>query len=460
MLFNSQIFLLVFLPVALAAYYLVAKNERLRIVLLIAGSFIFYGYWDFRLIPLLVFSVVANWLFARAFHSRSRPYLVPVGIALNLFIIGLFKYANFFADMIADIANWQHSPWSIALPLGISFFTFQQISYLADLKRNSAPMYSFDKYVLFVTFFPQLIAGPIVRHNHIIKQFSLNPFREGMAERSARGLALFVIGLIKKVMLADNLAKISDVHFATATAGGPVDVAGAWLATAAFGFQIYFDFSGYTDMAIGLGLMFGFILPINFNVPYRALSIRDFWRRWHITLSSFLREYLYIPLGGNRHGQIRLAIALGTTMLLGGLWHGAAWTFVAWGGLHGIALAANRAWSRTGLTMHPLPAWAFTQSFVFMAWIFFRADDFKSASVMLESLIKIDGWTMQSIHTQNPWIVAIAALVALVGPSSHRFALEILRPSRSGALVVGLTLGYLILRLGDAPFSQFIYFQF
>ena len=333
MLFNSQLFLLLFLPLTLIAYYGLSHNRAQREWLLITASLIFYGYWDYRLVPLLVGSIIANWLFALSFRGRSHKAIVTLGVTLNLFIIGVFKYADFFAGSLSWLAGEQHTPWNIILPLGISFFTFQQISYLAGRYKGEAPTYGFREYFLYVCFFPQLIAGPIVRHHQLIYQFADAPKRDGLHERLSRGASLLAIGLVKKIFIADPL-------FASAgkTALSAID---AWAATLAFTFQIYFDFSGYSDMAIGLALMFGLSLPVNFNVPYRATSIREFWRRWHITLSQFLRDYLYIPLGGGRHGMLTQFLALTLTMFLGGLWHGAGWTFVVWGLMHGLALAVH-----------------------------------------------------------------------------------------------------------------------
>ncbi len=362
MLFNSQLFLLVFLPLALGAYYLSARSRARREWLLIAASLVFYGYWDYRLVPLLVFSVVANWLFSWAFRGGRHRAIVILGIALNLAIIGVFKYADFFADSFAWLAGGAHERWNIVLPLGISFFTFQQISYLADRYRGTAPLYGFREYFLYVAFFPQLIAGPIVRHNQFIPQLAEPPGRDGLAERLSRGAAMLTMGLVKKVVIADTAARIADPLFAAAGTA-PLSLVDAWMAIAAFTVQIYFDFSGYSDMAIGLALMFGFTLPVNFNAPYRAASIQEFWRRWHMTLSQFLRDYLYIPLGGSRFGPSRQVMAAVATMFLGGLWHGAGWTFVAWGLWHGAGLALHAVWHRTGRSMSYVPGWTLTMLF-------------------------------------------------------------------------------------------------
>lgn len=460
MLFHTQEFILIFLPAVVALYYLAARHERRRTWLLIAGSLVFYGYWDVRLLPLLVGSVSANWLLARLMARGVGRWLVPAGVTLNLVLLSIFKYADFFADTLSQLVGGAHQPWSIVLPLGISFFTFQQISYLADLGRGRAPAYRFDQYAMYVTFFPQLIAGPIVRHNEIIHQFALSPLREGFDERMARGLVIFVIGVVKKAFIADRLAAVADPLFARAAAGEALGFSEVWAAAGAFGMQIYFDFSGYSDMAIGLALLFGFTLPANFNAPYKASSIREFWRRWHMTLSRFLRDYLYVPLGGSRFGFARQLAAVMITMLLGGLWHGAGWNFVAWGGLHGLAIAVNHVWHRAGARLPWLAGWALTMLFVFVCWVLFRAEGFAAASSMLASMFGGAGWSMVVAGTDESWFIAVAAAVALLGMTSQRIALEALAPRRSAAVLAGAVLAYMIFHVGTVAEMEFIYFQF
>ncbi len=323
---------------------------------MVAASLVFYGWWDVRFVPLLVALTLANWLVVRAYGRWRRDAWLVGGVVMNLAVLGVCKYADFAADTLAELLGTAHHPFGIVLPLGISFFTFQKISYLVDLRRGDRHVYGLLEFAAFVTFFPQLIAGPLVRHNEIIPQFALPPRRPGVWENLSRGAALFLIGLAKKAAVADTVAQVCDPMFARVAAGAHPSLAEAWAAAGTYTLQIYFDFSGYSDMAIGLALMFGFRLPLNFAAPYRAASIREFWRRWHITLSRFLRDYLYIPLGGNRAGRARQAANVVATMLLGGLWHGAAWTFVAWGGLHGLALAANSAWDRAGCACRAWPA--------------------------------------------------------------------------------------------------------
>ena len=462
MLFHTQLFLLVFLPLVLAGYYLGAHHRAFRSWLLIVASLVFYGYWDLRLLPLLVGSIVVNWLFARYYQRIGGGLLVPLGVTLNLVVLGVFKYADFFGDTLALLSGSVHERWSIILPLGISFYTFQQISYLIDLKRGKAPLYTFTEYALYVSFFPQLIAGPIVRHREIIFQYARDPLRAGLYERLSKGLLLLLFGLFKKSGLADHMADVADPLFQSAASGTLLSVAESWTATAAFGLEIYFDFSGYSDMAIGLALLFGLGLPINFDAPYRADSIRDFWRRWHMTLSRFLRDYLYFPLGGSRHGPGREITALMVTMFLGGLWHGAAWTFVVWGGLHGAALAVNHSWARAGLAL-PLPlSRLLTLLFVTLAWVLFRAADFATAWNIYTSMFAIAEvpLTVAKNYEGEPWLIAVAAAFALLGPTSQRLALELIRPRLLVAVGVGWSFAVMVLAVGGWQGREFIYFQF
>ena len=344
MLFNSQAFVLGFLPVVLAAYYAAGTVTR-RQGVLVAASLVFYAGWDARFVPALIGLTVANWAVAQWWGRRRRDAVLVAGIALNLGVLGVCKYANFVGANVAALFGVGFEPFGIILPLGVSFFTFQKISYLIDLRRGDRHVYGLLEFSAFVTFFPQLIAGPLVRHNEIIPQLERAP--RDVWEGLSRGAVLFAIGFAKKAGIADTVAMVGDPVFAHAGAGA-IGMGEAWLGVLAYSLQILFDFSGYSDMAIGLGLMFGLRLPFNFDAPYRAVSIRDFWRRWHMTLSRFLRDYVYVPLGGNRAGAWRQAGNVVATMLLGGLWHGAAWSFVVWGGAHGLALAVNGAWVRRG----------------------------------------------------------------------------------------------------------------
>ena len=457
MLFQSQIFILLFLPVTLAAYYATAGSRTLRQIVAVAASLTFYAAWDVRFVPLLVGLTLLNWLVGWLHEADPRRDWPVIGVAANLAVLGVCKFTNFFAGTFAALLGVEFTPWDIILPLGISFFVFQKISYLVDLRRGHAHAYPLLDFFMFVTFFPQLIAGPIVRHNEIIDQFAADPRRAEMWENLSRGMVLFAIGAAKKLAIADYVSEVADRLF-TAAMAAPASMAEAWTAAAAFTLQIYFDFSGYSDMAIGLALMFGLRMPYNFEAPYRATSIRDFWRRWHMTLSRFLRDYLYIPMGGNRGGGLAQARNAVVTMLLAGLWHGANWTFVVWGGLHGIALAINGAWARAGLRMPAAAGWALTLLFVMAGWVLFRAPDFATAWTLLRGMAGLEG--IGQVKVDHAFAFVAGAIVALVGPTSQQIALLRLRPAHWLAVPVGIVLLLLILQSGSRTPSEFIYFQF
>ena len=463
MLFHTQQFLLVFLPLSLCGFYALARRPNARRWWLIVASLAFYGYWDLRLLPLLLVSIVLNWMLVRGARVGMIRRATAFGVVLNLVVLGAFKYANFFAETLAAIFPLQHAPFDIVLPLGISFFTFQQISYLIDLQRGAACRYRFADYALYVSFFPQLIAGPIVRHDEVIAQYALDPYRQGLAERLSRGSILLLLGLAKKLILADAAADLADPVFAAVAAGHALGAAQAWIGLCAFTVQIYFDFSAYSDMAIGIGALFGVFLPENFNAPYRARSIAQFWRCWHITLSSFLRDYLYIVLGGNRHGRMREYTALIVTMLLGGLWHGASWTFVVWGGVHGMALALGHVWRRYALPCPGFLGWLLTMMVVVLAWVLFRAVDFATAWRFYTALLAT-GSADSSMHVvrdlHSPLILLVAMVIATVGPTSQRLALILLPARRLVAIVAGLAMAVIVLVAGDSGSQEFIYFQF
>lgn len=456
MLFNSFAFLLVFLPAALVFHWLVERfRPEWRLAALLLLSVVFYGYWDWRFVPLLAGSVVLNWLVAEAFQRSRAPVLVVAAIATDLLVLGLFKYANFFAAM-ADALGLQLPRSDLALPLGISFFTFHHVMYLVDLKAGRAPRYGLVPYALYIAFFPQVLAGPLVRWSEIMHQLGERPYaRPDAAERFARGIMLLVIGLAKKVFLGDPLAQYVNPVFQAAAEGKAVTVVEAWQATLGFTFQIYFDFSGYTDMALGIALMFGIVLPQNFDVPYRAVSLRDFWRRWHMTLSRFLRDYLYIPLGGNRRGLPLQLWALFATMALGGLWHGAGLTFVAWGVAHGLGLGAGLLWRRAGLPMPAVLGWLLTFVFVVLCWVLFRAPTFEAALAVYKGLLGF-----APLGSGLRWRALLpAALVAMVGPTAWAFAHRLPpRPWIAVAFAVAFVL--VLFKIGDDANYEFIYFRF
>ncbi|AWN38322.1 MBOAT family O-acyltransferase [Methylobacterium radiodurans] len=457
MLFNSFVFLLAFLPAALALH---ALTERVRpdwrLGLLVGLSFVFYGWWDPRFVPLLAASVLLNWWVSRLYLRAPGPWLIPLAIALNLAVLALFKYLDFLTDLADLIPGVDLARPGWVLPLGISFFTFHHIMYLTDLRAGRAPGFGLTKYALYIAFFPQVLAGPLVRWSEIMHQFDERPYdRPDAAERVGRGLMLLTVGLAKKVFLGDPLAAYVNPVFQAAAAGKAVTAAEAWQATLGFTFQIYFDFSGYTDMALGIALLFGVVLPQNFDVPYRATSLQDFWRRWHMTLSRFLRDYLYIGFGGNRRGLGLQLLALLATMTLGGLWHGAGLTFVVWGALHGAGLGAGVLWRRTGLPMPAPVGWVLTGLFVVLTWVLFRATSFEAALAIYKGL-----FGLTEFGSGFKWRALLpAALVALVGPTAWA-AVHRLPPRRGLAILFGLLFVVVLLKIGDDANYEFIYFQF
>ena len=422
MLFSSYTFLFQFLPATALAFAAARRHSpRAGIMVLAGASLFFYGAWRPVYLLLLMASVALNFgLGLRMEDPRRRRAIGSIGVALNLAVLCYFKYTGFIFDSVAALTGAPLPLVDIVLPLGISFFTFQQIAYLVDVMRGARVERDIVSYTLFVCFFPHLIAGPLVHHAEMIPQF-----KRGRTSRSqvlaARGLAIFAAGLFKKVVIADNLAQFVSPVFAHLDAGGGVTAPWAWLATLAYTSQIYFDFSGYSDMAIGLALLFGIRLPVNFRSPYQATSIIEFWRRWHITLSRFLRDYLYSPLGGNRFGERRRYINLMLTMLLGGLWHGAGWNFLIWGGLHGVYLGINHLWrgwrgeaARTSTTAAAArgAGWALTFFAVVIAWVFFRARTADGAWQMLGGLF---GFATASSAYASPGILRLMGLPVLVG---------------------------------------------
>lgn len=409
MLFNSYEFLFLFLPLTLVGFFLVARfGHEMAIGWLVVASLFFYAWWNPVYLVLILLSMGVNFAFGELLSSTHRQgntakgrILLALGVALNLSTLAYFKYAGFLVDNFNLLAGSTVDIGNIVLPLAISFFTFQQIAYLVDAHKGITQEYSFSHYALFVTFFPQLIAGPIVHHREMLPQFMRDEALHPRLENISIGMAIFAIGLCKKTVLADSAAQYATPVFQAASAGETLTLFEAWGGALSYTMQLYFDFSGYSDMAIGAARLFGICLPLNFHSPYKATSIIEFWRRWHMTLSRFLRDYVYIALGGNRSGKAKRYINLMATMLLGGLWHGAGWTFVAWGGLHGFYLVVNHAWSRlskrlwpTGLLPRPVGkalAWLITFLAVVVGWVFFRATDFDGAIAMLAGMAGLNG---------------------------------------------------------------------
>jgi D-alanyl-lipoteichoic acid acyltransferase DltB (MBOAT superfamily) len=398
MLFSSAVFIFAFLPVCLILFYSVRRCAGLDQALwvLLIGSLYFYSYWYPPYLALLTGSIVGNFYLGQVLSREGarRRGLLIFGIALNLAAIFYFKYFGFFTEIINLFPAADFPVVKVALPLGISFFTFQQITYLVDSYEGTTKDHKLSHYALFVTFFPQLIAGPIVHHTEIIPQF-LKKNRPFLTEALGVGISIFAFGLFKKIIIADGLAEYANSMFSSVSQG-PVDMTVAWGGVLAYTLQLYFDFSGYSDMAIGLGKMCCIDLPLNFNSPYKAVSISDFWRRWHMTLSRFLRDYVYIPMGGSRAGSLLTYRNLFLTMVIGGIWHGAGWTFIFWGTLHGAYLLINHGYramtSRLG--WRPLPAvLGRTMTFVSVvwAWVFFRADSFGAGVSVSKSMLGLNG---------------------------------------------------------------------
>jgi alginate O-acetyltransferase complex protein AlgI len=510
MLFNSLEFLILFLPVTFIGFFLLASIRPwggwLAATWLSAASIFFYGWWDPRNVLLLCGSIVFNYLLGRAQVRRTERSIGLLWLAVggNLCLLGTYKYLGFVTTSINALARTALPVPDIALPLGISFFTFTQIAFQVDVYRSLVREYNFIHYTLFVTYFPHLIAGPILHHKQMMPQFARPETYRVSAESIAVGMSIFTAGLAKKVLLADRLGAFATPVFLSAVGGDAPTLFVAWTGALAFAFQIYFDFSGYSDMAIGLSRLFGIDLPLNFNSPYKARSIIEFWRRWHMSLSIFLKDYLYIPLGGNRLGTLRRYENLMATMLLGGLWHGANWTFVVWGGMHGLYLCANHAWKALRGHAAPQPGrlgrmlgTATTFLAVVVAWVFFKAESFTGALGMLRGMAGQGGVSLpmrvqglfgglqlaeirfEGLFADNEALMALGAgrfmvLLLLTGaicwglPNSQEMFLRAGRPDaargptwracRVWAVGLGTLLAACVMDMQHV--SEFLYFQF
>lgn len=394
MLFNSFEFVLFFLPITLLVYFTLTRSsyyKHARFFLLFASLF-FYSWWNPNYLPLIISSVLFNFFVGKKLNetenATKRKRLLVFGVTANLTLLGYFKYSNFFVDNLNVLAGLNISSLHIILPLAISFFTFQQIAYLADSYKQNTKDYDLFNYSLFVTFFPHLIAGPLVNHKDILPQFKAGENFRFNDFNFAKGCYVFFMGLAKKVVIADSFAVLANSGYANIGSLGFLD---SWLTSFSYAFQLYFDFSGYSDMAIGAALMFNITLAINFNSPYRAVNLQDFWRRWHITLSAFLRDYVYIPLGGSRVREFITLRNLMITFVLGGIWHGAGWTFIFWGFLHGLGLIIHRLWSKSGIKMPAWMGWFITFNYVNIAWVFFRAPTWSDAIHLLQGMCGLRG---------------------------------------------------------------------
>lgn len=460
MLFHTQVFLLLFLPATVMLFYRFAHQERTREYVLIAASLVFYGWWDYRFLPLIVGQTLVSWLLASLYEARPVRAVLIVAIALNLSVLGLFKYLNFLFETVRLLSGLTLPESHLILPIGISFYTFQIISYLADLMRDQAtPRYGLRRFLLYVMLFPQLIAGPIVRHNEIMSQFDLDPRRPGVAERISRGLALFVMGLIEKVIIADRLAGIADPIYASAMSSIPT-TSDTLIAILAFTLELFFDFSAYSDMAIGIGLMLGLTLPENFDRPYRAATISEFWQRMHMTLTRFLRDYVFRPVCPRGSGFGRYAYAVALTMGLVGLWHGAGWTYLLFGLIQGAGLISFRIWQMQPRRL-PVPvAWALTFGFFALTTgVVFRAPDIATSWRMLAGLVGQTGLgampPMASLGT-----VTLAGIVATAGLTAVEVATRRFRSRPMTAVGLAIAMVYCVLAVGQGQPQSFIYFQY
>lgn len=509
MLFNSYEFIFMFLPVVFILFYALRRFRQAAFLWLIGASLFFYSFWNTKLLPVILFSLLFNYGFVQLLRRKPSKPVLAAGIIVNLGMLGYYKYFNFFIENVNALFSADIRVQQIVLPLAISFFTFQQVAYLVDTYRGETRGHTVTEYVLFVVFFPQLIAGPIVKHDEMFPQFKNPSLFKIQWSNIEKGLTIFFIGLFKKTVIADTLAIWVQEGF---DRSAQLNMVEGWISALSYTFQLYFDFSGYCDMAIGIALLFNIRLPVNFNSPYRAANIIDFWRRWHITLSSFLRDYLYIALGGNRRGAARRYANLLMTMILGGIWHGAGWTFALWGVLHGVYLVINHAWHafrrRAGFPPgepHPVGAWlgrATTLLAVIVGWVLFRAESLDAARLILAGMIGLNGLTLppelagRLAHLpidfldiefarlplfdgppQAAWMAALFA-IALFLPNSQQLV-GYVPPNRDAARIMRVNVAPLRLRwtpthawagLVAASFiysltqmsgiSEFLYFQF
>jgi len=453
MLFQSPEFLLVFLPVVVVCFYALRNHQAPREWLLIVASGVFYAWWDARFLPVMMGQAIGTWLIARTWPA-SRAALIWA-VALNLLVLSFFKYTNFLVANMEALLGTSLPRNDIILPIGISFYTFALLSYVIDRKRGEAPLYGVRRFLLFVLYFPHLIAGPIVRHWELIPQLDLHPCRDGMWERLSRGALLLSFGLVKKVALADPLAVIADPIFSASATAYPT-FSDAWTGAVAFTLQLYFDFSAYSDMAIGMALMMGIRFPDNFNSPYKSVNIQEFWRRWHMSLSRLFRDYVYIPLGGSRSGAVRYVMATLLTFGLCGLWHGAGWTFILWGLLHGVGLVVHRFYARYGFALPSLAGWAITMTFVIFGWVLFRATDFTMAANIMTAMV-----FFEPIVIPAAWpLLMTGVVVVLLLPRAVDVALESAGPSFGLSIAGAAAFCLTILIISSGKPASFIYFQF
>ena len=460
MLFNDYPFLLVFLPAAILLYRLADPHPQLRIWTLVLLSLAFYAYGNPPFVLLLVLSILINWIAALAYLKTKVPSIITAAIAIDLAVLALFKYANFAAYNFGLVVGRPMPVIELGLPLGISFFTFHHIMYLVDLRKGKAPAYRLDRYALYISFFPQALAGPLARWSEVMQQFGRQVYSPGWQREFCLGICFIAMGLFEKIFLADRIGRILDPVYAQALQG-PVTNGDAWFALA-FIFQILFDFAGYSDIAIGLGLLFGVRLPFNFDAPMRSTSIQDFWQRWHMTLMRFLRDYVFNPLVNTRvlprrFFQLQYFGAMLLTMALCGLWHGASWTFVLWGALHGCALVVCSLWRRYGPRMPALVGWALTVAFVLVTGVIFRAGTLEAAWHIFAGL-DIAPRLERGRHLGPLFIVPAVAF--LLPASQDIIELLTRRPRPWLAALLGVGLLVLLIELGEQNVYEFAYYKF
>src|SRR3954454_310163 len=459
MLFNDYPFLLGFLPVAILFCRLVDPYPELRIWTLVLLSLAFYAFGNPPFILLLVLSILINWLAARAYVRTKWSSIITAAIVADLAVLGYFKYTNFLGYNLGLVLGRPMPVLDIALPLGISFFTFHHIMYLVDLRKGKAPVYPLGRYALYIAFFPQALAGPLARWSQVMEQFGRQIYAPGWQREFALGVTFIVIGLVEKALLADPIAHVVDPVYAQAKLG-PVPHGDSWLALG-FMFQILFDFAGYSDIAIGVALLFGVKLPYNFDAPFRSSSLQDFWQRWHMTLLTFLRDYLFHPLAnarvGRRHRLLQYFAAMILTMALCGLWHGPSWTYVLWGVLHGSALVIVSLWRRYAWPLPYIAGWALVVAFALATTPIFRAGSLEAAWHIYQRLAILPNLDLLKVATP----IIISALVAFTLPASQHIVMWINeRPRTIAAAALGLVAVALLVELGDRDAYEFVYFQF
>lgn len=442
LLFNSYEFIFIYLPLVACVFFGLSRycGQRSATFWLVLASFFFYGWWDYRYVPLLFASICFNYWIGRQIRGGvGRKGWLTVGIVGNLVLLGYFKYTGFFLSTVNSVAGYEvFDIPHIILPLGISFFTFTQTAYLVEEYRGEAALHSFLTYCEFVTIFPHLIAGPIICHRDMLPQFNDAKNFVINHKNIAIGFTLFAMGLFKKTVIADYLSPWAGEVFSQADS---LTFLEAWIGALSYTFQLYFDFSGYSEMAIGLGLMFNLRFPTNFNSPYQACSMIDFWRRWHMTLGLWVRDYLYIPMGGNRAGEFGKMRNLFLSMLLIGLWHGAGWTFVLWGGIHGILLMINHQWRRYNIHLPKAVNWTLTFLCVTVCWVFFRADSLQDALTVVRAMADVGNIVLPSGGFYEKYFGFLHAWGVMFAPWGMNVPLQ-----RAVGTLLALLLGLLLLK--------------